>query len=126
MKLLLDTHAFLWAISSDSRLSLRAVTAFEEGELLLSAASVWEIVTKYQIGRLELPVPPSEFLPEHLERNAIALLPILPRHVFRLERLPLQHKDPFDRILVAQALEEGLAILTSDPQIAAYGAPTVW
>jgi PIN domain nuclease of toxin-antitoxin system len=54
------------------------------------------------------------------------LLPILPRHVFRLERLPLQHKDPFDRILVAQALEEGLAILTSDPQIAAYGAPTVW
>ncbi|MBL8290644.1 MAG: type II toxin-antitoxin system VapC family toxin [Bryobacterales bacterium] len=126
MKLLLDTHAFLWAISSDSRLSSQAVAAFEEGELLLSAASVWEIVTKYQIGRLELPSPPSEFLPEHFERNAIGLLPILPRHVFRLERLPLQHKDPFDRILVAQALEEGLAILTNDPQIAAYGAPTVW
>ena len=93
---------------------------------MLSAASVWEIVTKYQFGRLMLPLPPSEFLPEHFERNAIALLPILPRNVFRLERLPLQYKDPFDRILVAQALEEGLAILTSDPQIAAYGAPTVW
>jgi len=126
VKLLLDTHAFLWAISGDSRLSPRAVAAFEEGELLLSAVSIWEIVTKHQIGRLELPAPPSEFLPEHLERNAIALLPILPRHVFRLERLPLQHRDPFDRILVAQALEEGWAILTSDPQIAAYGAPTVW
>jgi len=79
MKLLLDTHAFLWAISSDSRLSSQAVAAFEEGELLLSAASVWEIVTKHQIGKLQLPSPPSEFLPEHFERNAIGLLPILPR-----------------------------------------------
>jgi PIN domain nuclease of toxin-antitoxin system len=110
MRLLLDTHAFLRAISSDVRLSSKAIGAFEEAELLLSAASIWEIVTKHQIGRLQLPTAPSEFLPEHLERNAIALLPILPRHVFRLERLPLHHKDPFDRILVAQALEEGLVI----------------
>lgn len=126
MKLLLDTHAFLWSISGDQRLSAAAVTAFEESELLLSAASIWEIVTKYQIGRLELPAAPSDFLPEHLERNAIALLPILPRHVFRLERLPLHHKDPFDRILVAQGLEEGVTILTAGRQFTAYGVSTIW
>jgi PIN domain nuclease of toxin-antitoxin system len=126
MKLLLDTHAFLWAISGDERLSPAAAAVFEGEQLLLSAASIWEIVTKYQIGRLPLPAPPGEFLPGQLEKNAIAVLPILPRHVFRLGQLPLHHRDPFDRMLVAQGLEEGVALLTADPLIAAYGVSTVW
>jgi PIN domain nuclease of toxin-antitoxin system len=83
-------------------------------------------VTKHQIGKLELPSPPSEFLPEPLERNVIALLPILPRHVFRLERIPLHHRDPFDRMLSAQGLSEGITILTADPKIASCGATTLW
>ncbi|MBI4903569.1 MAG: type II toxin-antitoxin system VapC family toxin [Acidobacteria bacterium] len=126
MKVLVDTHAFLWAISNDRRQSPTAITAFEESELFMSAASIWEIVTKFQIGRLGLPQPPGEFLPAQFQQNEIALLPILPRHVFRLERLPLLHKDPFDRILIAQAMEEGLAILTADPLIGAYEVSTVW
>ena len=126
MKILLDTHAFLWAIGGDHRLSKLAQETFEEGELLLSTGSVWEIVVKYQIGRLALPVPPSQFLPAHFERNAISLLPINVRHVLRLEALPLHHKDPFDRLLIAQSLEENTPILTADPLFAQYEAKIVW
>ena len=94
--------------------------------MLLSTGSVWEIVVKYQIGRLALPVPPSQYLPAHLERNAISLLPINVRHVLRLEALPLHHKDPFDRLLIAQSLEENAPILTADPLFAQYEAKIVW
>ena len=82
-RLLLDTHVFLWAITADPRLSAKALAAYEEGQLLLSVASIWEIVAKYQLGRLELPAPPSQFLPPQIERNAIAVLPIRARHVLR-------------------------------------------
>ncbi|MEZ5356095.1 MAG: type II toxin-antitoxin system VapC family toxin [Bryobacteraceae bacterium] len=126
MKLLLDTHAFLWAIAGDSKLSPEAANLFEQAELLLSAASIWEIVTKFQIGRLELPASPSDFLLQHLERNAIALLPILPRHVFRLGNSPVAPQDPLDRILAAQGLEESLPILTADSKFIPYGVETRW
>jgi PIN domain nuclease of toxin-antitoxin system len=126
-RLLLDTHVFLWAIAADPRLSARAQTAYEEGQLLLSVASIWEIVTKYQLGRLELPAPPSQFLPQQIERNAIAILPIRARHALRLEKLPLHHKDPYDRLLVAQSLEEELTLVTNDPLLLAYeGVSSIW
>ena len=73
-----------------------------------------------------MPVPPSQYLPAHLERNAISLLPINVRHVLRLEALPLHHKDPFDRLLIAQSLEENAPILTADPLFAQYEAKIVW
>ena len=126
-RLLLDTHVFLWAITADPRLSAKALAAYEEGQLLLSVASIWEIVAKYQLGRLELPAPPSQFLPPQLERNAIAVLPIRARHVLRLEKLPLHHKDPYDRVLVAQTLEEELTLITDDPLLLAYeGVSSIW
>ena len=126
-RLLLDTHVFLWAITADARLSAKAMAAYEEGQLLLSVASIWEIVGKYQLGRLELPAPPSQFLPAHIERNAIAVLPIRARHVLRLEKLPLHHRDPYDRVLVAQSLEEELTLITDDPLLLAYeGVSSLW
>ncbi len=126
MRVLLDTHAFLWGITADPRLSLVARQIFEEQELVLSVASVWEIVTKVAIGKLPLPAKVSEFLPSQIAINGIAVLPIHARHVLRLDALPLYHRDPFDRLLVAQSLEEDLPIVTSDPLLQLYGPAILW
>ncbi len=125
-RLLLDTHVFLWAITADARLSERAQQAFESENLLLSVASIWEIVVKHQLGRLALPQPPSQFLPQQLERNAIGILPVRARHVLRLESLPFHHKDPFDRLIAAQCLEEEIGVVTDDMRMAMYGVGAIW
>ncbi|CAD7774758.1 MAG: PIN domain protein [Candidatus Methanoperedenaceae archaeon GB37] len=128
MRVLLDTHTFLWWISNDTRLSSRAREVISNGnnELLLSAASGWEIAIKVRLGRLQLPYEPERFIPEQLVINAIQSLPIKISHALHTYSLPIYHRDPFDRIIIAQAQLEGLPILTSDPQIAKYKVEIIW
>lgn len=128
MRVLLDTHAFLWWITHDPRLSLRAFEIIADGEntLFLSAASGWEIATKAQLGRLGLPEEPAQFVLAQLVSNAIESLPIRLPHALHVYTLPPYHHDPFDRILVAQSQLEDLPILTADTQIKNYDVDVIW
>ena len=127
MKYLLDTHVFLWAVTADPKLSSRAKQIFTgDHELWFSVAGVWEILTKVQIGKLPLPSPAGAYVSAQLVRNNIRVLPITLPHALQLERLPLHHRDPFDRVLIAQSLEEELPIVTADPLLASYSATLVW
>jgi len=128
MKVLVDTHAFLWWITDDPRLSFRAREIFTDGnnELFFSAASGWEISIKVQIGRLRLPADPESFIVDQLRINAIKSLAIQMNHALHVSTLPSHHRDPFDRLLVAQAQLEGLPILSADPQIGKYHVEVVW
>lgn len=128
MKILLDTHAFLWAITEDAQLSLRAREIFtaRTSELFLSVASIWEILIKVQLRKLPLTKPVVPFLREQLANNKIHVLHIVLDHVARLEDLPVHHRDPFDRILVAQSLEEGWPLLSADPLLARYPTELIW
>ena len=125
---LLDTHAFLWAVTDDPKLSERAARIFanRENRLLLSVASLWEIVTKVQVGRLRLPEPIEQYLQEHLSRTGVETLGIEASHIWQLSNLPRHHRDPFDRIIVAQGKVERLPILSRDPWIGRYPVRTVW
>jgi PIN domain nuclease of toxin-antitoxin system len=128
MKVLLDTHAFLWWITDDQRLSLRAREIISEGEneVFVSAATGWEIAIKAQIGRLGLPTELQQFIVEQLKVNAIKSLPIEMRHALHISTLPAHHRDPFDRMLVAQAQLENLPILSTDPDIGKYEVTIIW
>lgn len=128
MRALLDTHAFLWWIGDDPRLSSRVSAIIKDGEnrLFLSAASGWEIAIKARLGRLTLPEPLKTFLPEQMALNAVESLPIKMSHALHVYTLPDHHRDPFDRLLVAQAQLENLPILSADPQISLYAVRTVW
>lgn len=128
MRILLDTHAFLWWIAADRRLSARARKLIADGrnELLLSAASGWEVTIKVGLGRIDLPTPIDQFLGEQLRLNGIEALSIQMAHALSVQRLPLLHGDPFDRMLVAQARMEKLPILTRDPRISQYDVETLW
>lgn len=122
MRLLLDTHTFLWYITNDQHLPPKVVAAVSDGsnEVYLSVVSIWEALVKYQIGRLPLPVPPDEYLRKRQEQHGVATLPLEAAAVSHLLKLPMHHRDPFDRMLVCQALHHDCAIATSDPQIAKY------
>ncbi|MGA2579580.1 MAG: type II toxin-antitoxin system VapC family toxin [Bryobacteraceae bacterium] len=122
----MDTHAFLWAITDDRRLTRQARRILETADLFLSVASFWEIVTKVQIGKLPLPDSPSRYLPRHVAALGAKVLAIEAAHVMRLETLPFHHRDPFDRLLVAQSLEEKLPLLSCDALLAPYGADIRW
>lgn len=128
MKALLDTHAFLWWIADDPRLSHTARALIGDGEsaLFLSAASGWEIVIKMRLGRLEVRGDPENFVFEQLALNDIAVLPISMNHALRTAALPDHHRDPFDRMLVAQSQIEQLPIVTADPLIARYAVEVIW
>jgi len=128
MKILLDTHAFLWAITEDAQLSVRAREIFtaRTSELFLSVASIWEILIKVQLKKLPLTKPVVPFLREQLANNNIHVLPIVLDHVARLEDLPVHHRDPFDRILVAQSMEEGWPLLSADPLLVRYPTELIW
>jgi PIN domain nuclease of toxin-antitoxin system len=128
MRALLDTHAFLWFITDDVRLSRPAEQLFENAryDLLLSMASVWEIAVKVGLGRLPLPLPIRSFLPRQLAENEIRLLPIKLDHAFEAGELPVHHRDPFDRMLVAQALTEQVPILSADVALDQYGVHRIW
>lgn len=128
MRVLLDTHTFLWWTSGGSRISDRARGLIEdpEVEVLLSVASAWEISIKSARGRLQLPVPAERFVPDRLRRHRMSVLDVALSHALRAGALPEIHADPFDRMLVAQAQIEGLPILTADPAIARYEVETIW
>jgi len=128
MKCLLDTHAFIWLITEDPKLSNTARNCILDGRttLYLSSASTWEIVIKCNIGKLRLPGHPQTFITKQLTANLIEELPITFKHSFHLQQLPDHHKDPFDRMLVAQAIFEKLSIITIDPIIAQYPVKTIW
>ena len=128
MKALLDTHTFLWWITDQPRLpqGVRAIIENEKNELFVSAVTGWEIIIKFQLGRLILPGDPESYLMEQIQRNAFQPLPIQMRHSLHLLALPSFHKDPFDRMLIAQAQFEKIPILTSDKQIARYPVEVIW
>ncbi|MEH2240363.1 type II toxin-antitoxin system VapC family toxin [Nostoc sp.] len=128
MRLLFDTHTFLWWIIDSSRLSsmVRTNISDSNNELFFSAASAWEIATKAKLGKLILPKIPEQFISEQLLINSIQSLPIDISHAVRVYHLPSHHKDPFDRILVAQSQLENLPILTIDPLISQYDVNVIW
>jgi PIN domain nuclease of toxin-antitoxin system len=128
MKLLLDTHAFLWWITDNEELSPRAreVIADSRNELFLSAASGCEISIKTGLGRIQLPKTPDNFLLHQLSENAITPLSISIQHALHVLSLPDIHRDPFDRIIVAQAILEKMTILTRDAFIRRYDVPALW
>ena len=129
MRVLLDTHAFLWWVSErGARLSDRAREVMVDGdtEVSFSIASVWEIAIKTGVGRIDLPDNVERYVPDRLRRHAIDLLAIELRHALRAGTLPRIHGDPFDRMLVAQAQVEGLPIITADPAISRYDVETIW
>jgi PIN domain nuclease of toxin-antitoxin system len=127
MNALLDTHTFLWAIAEQQKLSRRAQQIYTgANDLWFSVASVWEILIKAGLGKLLLPRPTGPYLVKELTKNRIEVLPIKLDHVLRIERLPLHHRDPFDRILVAQSLEEKLPLVTADPVFERYPIELIW
>ena len=131
MRLLLDTHAFLWILQDPTRLGDSARSALIDGanELLLSVGSCWEMSIKHAAGKLALPAPFVQFIEAELKANRIDLLPISIAHLGRmctLPKHPRDHRDPFDRLLVAQALAESIALVSGDATLDAYGAQRVW
>ena len=127
MTLLVDTHAFLWFMAGDRRLSATARRALEqdEGAWWLSAASVWELSIKASLKRLVLPAPAAEYVAEKVQAG-LRVLSVEWAHAAAVERLPFHHRDPFDRLLVAQAQAEGLAVVTGDAVFRKYGVRVVW
>jgi PIN domain nuclease of toxin-antitoxin system len=122
MRLLLDTHVFLWYISADPQLPVVFRDAIRDpaNEVYLSVASVWEAVIKYALGKLPLPEAPAEYLPRQREAHRIAPLPVEEAALAHLAGLPPLHRDPFDRILIAQALQHGFKLATVDGAVRAY------
>lgn len=128
MRALLDTHAFLWWTLDDDRLSDAAREVIRDGrnEILVSVASIWEVAIKATRGKLELPLPIDAYVTDRLRRNRWAALAIDERHAIRTASLPMLHTDPFDRVLVAQAMVESLPIVTIDAAISRYDVETIW
>ena len=128
MRLLLDTHAFLWFISGNDRLSNQARNLIEDprDERLVSAVRLWEIAIKVGIGKLTLTEPFGPFISRELQTNAMAILPVKLDHLAKLLELPLHHRDPFDRLLAAQALAEQSVCVSLDHTFDTYGVPRQW
>lgn len=128
MKVLIDTHVFLWVLVSPKKLSLRARSVIESGDnhVLLSTASLWEIAIKEQVGKLSLPNPPERYLRRRIAESDIEMLPVSAEHALRLFSLPVHHKDPFDRIIIAQSKEEDIAVITADAVMRRYEIEVIW
>lgn len=128
MKLLLDAHTLLWFLNADSLLSAKAQRLIEDpsNHKVVSIATCWEIAIKVGLGKLDLGEPATTFLPRELTTNCFDLLQIELRHVTHVESLPLHHRDPFDRLLVAQALLERIALVSADAILDQYGIDRLW
>lgn len=122
MKILLDTQVFLWLQAEPEKLSSRtlALLADPANALHLSAASAWEIAIKFALGKLPLPSAPHQYVPSRMATSGLLPLPVAQAHALRAGALPPHHRDPFDRVLVAQAQLEKMALLTADVQLEAY------
>jgi PIN domain nuclease of toxin-antitoxin system len=128
MRLLLDTHTLLWWATDRARLSPVALAVCEDASnvLLLSVVSVWEMQIKTQLGKLTLTIPLATLIDREVNTNGMTLLPVELEHVLALDTLPAYHKDPFDRLLIAQAQLEGAILVTTDGVFARYGISRLW
>jgi PIN domain nuclease of toxin-antitoxin system len=128
MKVLLDTHTVIWALLQDRRLSSKAkqILSSDDSELYFSLASLWEIAIKIKTGKLNAIGSSVAYIRDELDAFGIQLLPIRYEHILQLEMLPVHHSDPFDRLLIAQAITESLPILTHDDKFAAYSIRLIW
>jgi PIN domain nuclease of toxin-antitoxin system len=128
MRLLLDTQALIWFMEGDSRLSDEALRAIENVENLkyISVASGWEMAIKVTLGKLRLPLPFPELFPGRLEALGLFIFPILPHHLHDLIDMPRHHGNPFDRLLIAQALSENFTVVGSDAAFDTYGVKRIW
>jgi PIN domain nuclease of toxin-antitoxin system len=126
VKVLIDTHVFLWGLQDESKLSRRVRVLLPAADVWISVASLWEIIAKVQVRKLALPKPVGEYLTAKLTANGVSVLSLNFAHVKRLEDLPLHHRDPFDRILIAQSLEEKVPLVTVDPAFERYPVELIW
>ena len=126
MAVLLDTHAFLWWCEDARELSRKARKTISEEECFLSLASLWEIVIKVSLGKLKLPARFNRYVPEQMALNNFSSLEIGFRHISVCAELPWHHRDPFDRLLIAQALEEDLGVVSRDTVFDQYGIRRIW
>ncbi len=128
MKALIDSHTFLWFVNDDPRLSetARSLISAPGNVLYLSIASAWELAIKFSIGKLVLSQPFPDFLEEQLALNTFRLLSIDPTHLRCVVGLPFHHKDPFDRLLIAQSLTDALPLISLDTKMDAYGVNRIW
>jgi PIN domain nuclease of toxin-antitoxin system len=124
--LLLDTHAFLWWVADDRRLSPRARRAITRETSFLSLASCWEMAIKISLKKLIIPDPPDRFIRDQLELNGFRLLPVSFEHALAVAGLPFHHRDPFDRLLAVQALDDELSLVSAGPVFEAYGVARIW
>lgn len=128
MNILLDTHAFLWFVQDDPKLSAAARALIENSESrpFLSIASLWEIAIKISLGKLQLTQPYEEFVPQQLAMNGIGILNVTIEHTAAVATLPFHHRDPFDRLLAVQSKIEEMTLVSADPAFDAYAAKRVW
>lgn len=128
MKILLDTCTFLWLTSNSPRATARIRSAFEDRSNLIyfSVSSAWEISIKHNLRQLDLPETPDHYIPARIASYGLTLMDVTLAHAIRAGGLPIHHKDPFDRMIIAQAQIEGLAIATPDPAFAAYDVERFW
>ena len=128
MRVLLDTHAFLWFVLKHPRLGVTASTLLNDprNEVLLSPVTYWEVAIKISTGRYQLPEPFEPFIQDQIDLNGFIDLPITVAHTAQVSRLPFHHRDPFDRLLVAQAIVESVPILSADTMLDSYPATRVW
>jgi len=128
VNLLLDTHTFLWFIGGSDRLSVRARELIESdpNSRYLSVASLWEMAIKVSIGKLDVPLPLTKLVRQHVTGNAIDVLPIEPGHLDEQRKLPFHHRDPFDRLIIAQAISEEMTVVGRDDAFQEYPVPLVW
>lgn len=127
MRVLVDTHCWLWLQVSPERFNadLLAQLANSENEILLSAASAWEMAIEYSLNQLPLPAPPGEYIPSRMRLSGTAALPVLHTHALGVAQLPPHHRDPFDRLIIAQAQHERIAVVTADRQFDPYEVETL-
>ncbi len=128
MHLLLDTHTFLWFVFGSPQLSPRAASLIQDpaNQTFLSIASPWEVGIKVSSGKLTVSQPVDQFFAEEMQINAVQMLPISLPHIARVSTLPLHHRDPFDRMLVAQSLTENIPLVSADAALDAYGVNRLW
>lgn len=127
MRILLDTHTFLWFVNDSPELSNDAAELLESDvDLLLSTASLWEIAIKVSLKKLSLPDDYERFIPQQIALNDIEVLPIAIDHLNVVAKLPLHHRDPFDRMLIAQAVQEGIQVVSADTKFDAYSVERRW
>lgn len=128
MKILLDTHCWLWWLVEPEKLSTIAIEAIThpQNELYLSVASIWEIGIKFKLGKLDLPLPPEILIPQQMQIDNIFPLSIDLNYALKASTLPLYHKDPFDRMLIAQSQLESMKIITNDSVFPSYDVEILW